>query len=566
MAPNSSPFKPTINKLSSQYLIQDHMSSHYMKLGTVKSAIDSKPPKSMMSSVKKRDQMRREAMAKQMKLFDFEKGMKHGSGANSRHSIDGAYGSQRMLSATVTKTGHDEPRPQSVSSYYSERSSRRSYTSPGRPRSASSTPYFGASNSKSPRDRTQIRKPDVLTETYSGDYLDRHEDRFKNADTPFTPRLKKRPGKSHLSQSKHYAPPLVVHKETKRKVSPRKNHEDISPSSSTSSLDKEDKSEKKVKEDKHMMEERTRSLSRLSLDSRKTYDNIYPERNSYDGYGFRSGEGNDTFFGTSRFSGRISRNETFSSYTKSRIEAEEEEMKYLEFINSVTNDILTRGVYSDRVLTQVMERHLIQNKRKLDEGRMRHMLMKLQQDLGVSASPLTDNFEDSKDHSMRYEHSVFSDRDHHSSELKERSYSSIASSASSHEHPVVYRQEKMTYGDQGIPKPKKRGILKTGGASSGFGIDRRSALSSGDEKENDTKAENQLNLALDQPDPLLATMKMNVRSGEDSKKIYPGHATLSGRSSSIDKDLNDALSIKSNSAHSLGSLHSGGTSSHGSDL
>ena len=47
-------------------------------------AIDSKPPKSMVTSVKKRDQMRREAMAKQMKLFDFEKEMKHGSGGASR--------------------------------------------------------------------------------------------------------------------------------------------------------------------------------------------------------------------------------------------------------------------------------------------------------------------------------------------------------------------------------------------------------------------------------------------------------------------------------------------------
>lgn len=160
--------------------------------------------------------------------------------------MDGTYGSQRMLSATVTKTGHDEPRPQSVSSYYSERSSHRSYTSPGRLRSASSSMLdVGSSNSKSPRGRTLTRKPDVLTETYGGDYLDRHDDRFKNVGTKFTPRLKKRSGKSYLSQSKHYAPPLAVRKETKRKVSSKKSHEDISPSSSTSSLHREEKAEKK---------------------------------------------------------------------------------------------------------------------------------------------------------------------------------------------------------------------------------------------------------------------------------------------------------------------------------
>lgn len=39
----------------------------------------------MQTSVKKRDQMKREAMAKQMKFLDFEKGMKHGT--SPRHVI-----------------------------------------------------------------------------------------------------------------------------------------------------------------------------------------------------------------------------------------------------------------------------------------------------------------------------------------------------------------------------------------------------------------------------------------------------------------------------------------------
>lgn len=36
------------------------------------------------------------------------------------------------------------------------------------------------------------------------------------------------------------------------------------------------------------------------------------------------------------------------SVTQLRIEAEDEELKYLDFINEVTNDILTQGIYSDR--------------------------------------------------------------------------------------------------------------------------------------------------------------------------------------------------------------------------
>ena len=63
-------------------------------------------------------------------------------------------------------------------------------------------------------------KKDVLNLTYSGDYLNRHQDRFHNSDgSLFTPRTKKRPGKSFLSQSKHYAPPVRA---SKKKDSERK--------------------------------------------------------------------------------------------------------------------------------------------------------------------------------------------------------------------------------------------------------------------------------------------------------------------------------------------------------
>lgn len=230
LAPNSSPFKPTINKLSSQYMIQDHMASHYIKLRTTKPAIDNKPPKSMTTSVKKRDQMRREAMAKQMRLFDFEKEMKHSS-SPSHHQMhdEDLYGSQpRLLSVTVSKNGYDEMRPRLSSSYRSQHA---------RPRSSFSPRSSTTSNPNSPRNKSQ--KADILNQTYSGDYLDRHEERFKNTDTPFTPRLKKRTGKSKLLESKHYAPPLVFKKENKRKIatkSPGSDAKDVSPKSSYSDL------------------------------------------------------------------------------------------------------------------------------------------------------------------------------------------------------------------------------------------------------------------------------------------------------------------------------------------
>ena len=60
----------------------------------------------------------------------------------------------------------------------------------------------------SSKNKSATEKLDLRTLTYSGDYLDRHKDRFVNeTQVPFMPRTKKRKGKSFLSQSRHYAPP-----------------------------------------------------------------------------------------------------------------------------------------------------------------------------------------------------------------------------------------------------------------------------------------------------------------------------------------------------------------------
>lgn len=45
----------------------------------------------------------------------------------------------------------------------------------------------------------------------------------------------------------------------------------------------------------------------------------------------------------------------------------EEELRYLEFVTDVTNDVLNRGIYTNTVLKQVFESHIERNKDKLDE-------------------------------------------------------------------------------------------------------------------------------------------------------------------------------------------------------
>ncbi|NXW86942.1 SPAT7 protein, partial [Alopecoenas beccarii] len=62
----------------------------------------------------------------------------------------------------------------------------------------------------------------------------------------------------------------------------------------------------------------------------------------------------------------------------------EEELLYLAFIEDVTNEILSRGLFSNRVLEQQFECHIQENKHRLDESKMRHLLDVLKADLGYS--------------------------------------------------------------------------------------------------------------------------------------------------------------------------------------
>ncbi|NXL41121.1 SPAT7 protein, partial [Podilymbus podiceps] len=62
----------------------------------------------------------------------------------------------------------------------------------------------------------------------------------------------------------------------------------------------------------------------------------------------------------------------------------EEELLYLAFIEGVTNDILSLGLFSNRVLEQLFECHIQENKNRLDESKMRHLLDVLKADLGCS--------------------------------------------------------------------------------------------------------------------------------------------------------------------------------------
>ncbi|KAJ8341183.1 hypothetical protein SKAU_G00334740 [Synaphobranchus kaupii] len=72
-----------------------------------------------------------------------------------------------------------------------------------------------------------------------------------------------------------------------------------------------------------------------------------------------------------------------------KVTAEEEELMYLEFIADVTNDILSRGLYSNRVLERVFARQMEMNKHRLDKDKMRHLLEVLRKDLASPSDSVT---------------------------------------------------------------------------------------------------------------------------------------------------------------------------------
>ncbi|KAJ9591576.1 hypothetical protein L9F63_001930 [Diploptera punctata] len=57
---------------------------------------------------------------------------------------------------------------------------------------------------------------------------------------------------------------------------------------------------------------------------------------------------------------------------------------YVHFVHNITEDILARGIYSDRGLRQLFERHLSNNKSKLNMDRMKQEIANLCRQLGIA--------------------------------------------------------------------------------------------------------------------------------------------------------------------------------------
>ncbi|KAM6067858.1 spermatogenesis-associated protein 7 isoform 1-T1 [Theristicus caerulescens] len=369
--------------LTSQYLIRDHMVFHYNKILSAKAAVDCSVPKSRLTSIKFADQQRREKLKKKIARCEEEMNVgKTASRSSSRQSgrllpssfgkslleaedQDGLFSRARQaqyLSRALSPYGqrglvrsspvkHDKKDSRNTSNASNSNSSVSTSSTPrkrsGLSCSCSTESFVSSSHSQ--------RYQGSNSKVCSGDLLVRHSEFFTDSRKPFTPRTLISDAKSFLSEYRYYTPAR------RKRTNHCKQHVEAQTQTDVISFPSADKaSERKVTTEQE-------KITLKAEDRRYTMD--APER------------------GIAAFPYSFLRETSLYSQQSSArrtIESEEEELLYLAFIEDVTNEILSLGLFSNRVLEQLFECHIQENKNRLDESKMRHLLDVLKADLGCS--------------------------------------------------------------------------------------------------------------------------------------------------------------------------------------
>ncbi|KAH9495520.1 hypothetical protein Btru_013490 [Bulinus truncatus] len=268
----SSPLAPTACKLSTQYLVLDHMTNHYNKIAKARSVIDTKPPKSLSTSQKMRDRRNRELhlgsprlqkslsrshsdLQRYQDVLDDEpedeesrvvhsimKATLFGQPENSNKATYGT-SMQDLDSSMLHKQGGDTHMGGKSSRPFSARSSQ------------SLRSVRSGHSMTSMTSRVPVTTHDPCKVTYQGDLLDKRPHLFTDPGRAFTPRTLRANHESKLKNSKWYNPPKRSTSqsrestETKENLGPdpeiksRKNKPVASPKRNFSEQDLQDTSE-----------------------------------------------------------------------------------------------------------------------------------------------------------------------------------------------------------------------------------------------------------------------------------------------------------------------------------
>ncbi|KAL4613042.1 spermatogenesis-associated protein 7 isoform X1 [Arapaima gigas] len=354
-----SAFKAKMDK----YMIHSRMVSHYKKVFSAKASVDSTVPRSIRCSVKYRDQHRKvqhKANVTQYKrLVHSVQSVYHRSNTANTHtsptkSVKDRAPSELSAMSPSNTSFHSKL---VVCPLQKKSRSRRSiddfkddhsFGSPNTQRQ-----HFLQSSIISENQNMYKSFQNPVQKTYSGDLLQRHSHHFTES-KPFSPRMLKSGTKSCLSKYRYYRSPQ------KAKVQER-----------TANVTHQDVHHKSMHDSVNALEDE-RNLSVKLNDSEEPDILNYIELRPH----CRKNKTNWTKF------------ENFYSSSW------EEEIMYLKFVLDVTNDILSRGLYSNsRVFDHVFDHHMEMNKHRLDKNKMHHILEVLHGDLERPVKLLTSSSE-----------------------------------------------------------------------------------------------------------------------------------------------------------------------------
>ncbi|XP_007105747.1 spermatogenesis-associated protein 7 isoform X2 [Physeter macrocephalus] len=358
-------------------------------------AVDCSVPLSMSASIKYADQQRREKLKKELAWCERElkltkTAMQSNCKSNSKSLLNtlqkppgepqdedamlieevNGFPSFKRSPVTSSERLHlNPPKSGKVLTNGTEKNSSSFLSSmdyvASRPRKSSS----GTSYGRGPRGTSlnSQRFQLVISKAPSGDLLDKHSELFSNRHLPFTPRTLKTEAKSFLSQYRYYTP-------AKRK----KDFTDQQIEAETQTELSSFQSDFETVEIKNFTDSQMNIKQASSCMSYGTKGKITPL--PLQGHELPWDEVKDSALQCS--SSRAVCQCSLQPPSGRKIYSDEEELLYLSFIEDVTDEILKLGLFSNRFLERLFERHIEQNKHHLEEEKMRHLLHILKVDLG----------------------------------------------------------------------------------------------------------------------------------------------------------------------------------------
>ncbi|XP_027700436.1 spermatogenesis-associated protein 7 isoform X4 [Vombatus ursinus] len=356
--------------------------------------VDCSMPVSMTSSVKYSDQQRREKLKKELAQCEKDLKLARIATQTSNKFSSSPLSSMGLKLSEESQEKDEETEEENEFPSFSKslppapdkqfidfsnlektvkNETRKTYSTSGvsNPRRQFSGPLYNASNGSGKSTKNPRRFQLFTSKAPSGDLLEKHSTRFTNKQLPFTPRTLKTEAKSFLSQYRYYTPAKrkksthdqLIEAETQTDLSSFKTH---FVSAELNNIN----SEEVIINEPKTSNWRTYRMKEKIISPQNFQGNLAWEKVKEDVLHYPLSRASIPYY--------------LQRTPVKKIQSEEEELLYLSFIEDVTDEILKLGLFSNRVLERLFERHIEQNKHHLEEKKMRHMLHVLKVDLGCT--------------------------------------------------------------------------------------------------------------------------------------------------------------------------------------